>query len=891
MPTDMGSLREGVGPLEKFSDFNIWVAWQTEAKSGSPKPSKIPYSPHGGAAKSNDASTWGTLNEAQCKALSLPKPHGLGGVGIMLTQIHGDLRLGGIDLDSCYDANTGVVTPWAERVIGRFASYTEISPSQTGLKTFFLYGAFEAEQHNVPRSKVFSQGHGNHPPAIEFYLRDRYFTVTGQQLGNRRELRVVSTEDLTWIVTEAGPELKYGASRAASSTTHAAGPTGYRATGSSKGDLSLDDLNSAFNAISNEDLPYDDWIRCGIALKAVPGDDEAKFEIFDRFSRKSTKYQERYTRSTWEALKPDGRLSAGSIVHWARESDPNWKPSGRSKRPVIVYDPTDPKRMAREGERALLAHGVLIFQQGGKLVRVVRHDQPSIANHIKRDSGALVIHPVNAIWLTGELMAVAQWMKRAKDGREGLTPIALPRVVADTYCEMVGEWGVPTLSGTVETPTLYKVGETYKVLQAPGFDPETGLLYDPGALRHPHVPRYPTEEDARNALSRFCDLLHGFPFVPDDVTDDWQPAQDEGSKPSRSRSVVISAYLLGSIRRSILAAPMHAFDAVSPGTGKSYLARILCMILTGRSAAAMTWIRKEEEQRKRVLSVLIEGDPIMLLDNATTPIGGNALNILLTEPIFKDRLLGKNTAVAAPTNCLVLATGNNLEFEADTTRRVVRCRMDARLEHPENREFASNPLDRVLTHRGDLVVGALTILIAYIHAGQPLRGKVKHVGSYEDWTLIREAIVWLGQPDPADTMREVSADDPAANELRQLMDAWWECFGSAAVRLSVAVDEARRGSDRLGAPSVFNRRLFEAMHTALRGRELTEAAMGRWFKRHDQRILDGRRFVRGGDEHKGRQIALMRPGAAGARGALNTVGPEPGPPDGTAYDIPGLSEP
>lgn len=886
----MDPLEEVVGPLSALSDYRIWVAWQTETKRASLKPSKIPYSPHGGPAKSNDDSTWGTLNEAQRRAMSLSKPHGLGGVGIMLTRINKDLRLGGIDLDSCRDPNTGAIDTWAQCIIDRFASYTEVSPSGTGLKIFFLYSGFDAEQHGIPRSKVFSQGRGNHPPAIEFYLRDRYFTVTGQLLDDVGELRTVSTEDLSWIITKAGPDFKratYPSARPAGRPTE---PKAHRGRGDSESDLTLDDLNSAFDAISNEDLPYDDWVRHGIALKAVPGDDEAKFRIFDRFSRKSTKYEEGYTRSTWEAFKPDGRLSAGSIVHWARESDPNWTRSSHNKRPVIIYDPTDPKRMAREGERALLARSIMIFQQGGKLVHVARHDEPSMTNVIKRDSGALVIHPVTAVWLLGELMAAAIWMKRTKtsDNKEKLTPIPLPRVVAETYCEMVGEWNVPTLCGTVEAPALCKVGKGYKVLQIPGYDAETRLLYDPGNVQFREIPEGPTEGDARIALARFCGLLHEFPFVPDDVSDDWEPAPNEGSKPSRSRSVVISAYLLAVIRRSIRAAPLHAFDAASPGTGKSYAARLICMIHTGRNAAAMTWIRKEEEQRKRLLGVLMEGDLIILLDNATTPIGGNALNILLTEPVFKDRLLGKNAAVTTPTNCLVLATGNNLEFEADTTRRVVRCRMDARLERPQDRQFTSDPLAEALALRDELVVGALTILLAYIHAGQPLRGKIRHVGSYEDWTLIREAIVWLDQPDPADTMREIVADDPAANELRQVMDAWWDCFGSAAVKLSFAVDEARRGADRFGESSVLNRRLFEAMHSALRGRELTEAAIGRWFKRNDQRILDGRRFVRGGDEHKGREIALMSPGKAGTRGGLNSGEEANDAPGEAAFDIPDL---
>ena len=43
----------------------------------------------------------------------------------------------GVDLDSCLDAN-GLPAEWAEDVIGRFGSYSEIRPSQNGAKIFAL---------------------------------------------------------------------------------------------------------------------------------------------------------------------------------------------------------------------------------------------------------------------------------------------------------------------------------------------------------------------------------------------------------------------------------------------------------------------------------------------------------------------------------------------------------------------------------------------------------------------------------------------------------------------------------------------------------------------------------------------------------------------------------
>ena len=631
-----------------------------------------------------------------------------------------------------------------------------------------------------------------------------------------------------------------------------------------KEDADTSDVIDALSGLPSDD--YDRWIRVGLALKREFG--EAGYEVWDEWSKKGDKYDgEATTRKRWDGFTPrsDGGVTIGSIFHWAREA--GWK-GGSSKRPSINYDPTDPKRMAGEAEAVLLASGRRIYQKLGKLVRVVRLDNPTKTEVLQRDAGAVVEYPANPIYLTAEFMSVAKWIKR---NNKKVSAVPLPRTVADTYIQMVDEWKVPILKGTVETPTLYKSGDGYKLLQTPGYDLESQLFYDPGNVDFPLIPEHPTRDNARDALDLFSDLFCSFPFVPDDVTNDWQPDPDEGSHRSRSRSVALSAILTGLMRRGMDGAPLHAIDAVSPGTGKSYIIRVCAMVLTGRMAAVMPWIRNEEEQRKRILSVLMEGDPIILLDNATASIGGAPLNILLSEPIFKDRILGKSASAAALTNCLVFVNGNNLEFEADTTRRVARCRLDARCERPQDREFLSDPLNEARNNRPALVSAGLTILLAYIVAGRPERGKVKSVGSYEDWTLIREALVWLDQPDPADTMKELSVDDPVANDVRQMMEAWWTCYGSGAVKLSAALKDAREGRDEsTGTTGEARHALFEAMHSALKGKDLDEAAMGRWFKKRDQLIVDGRRFVRGVDGHKVREITLLKPDAGALRGALNT---------------------
>src|SRR5215468_10117180 len=120
--------------LDDLASEPRWVAWRNEPRSDNPKKlTKVPYSPAGHKAKADDPATWGNRAAAEARAKRLDKPHG-GGIGIELGA-GGDagLFLGGVDLDTCR-APDGTITPWAREIIERFASYCEVSPSDTGCK-------------------------------------------------------------------------------------------------------------------------------------------------------------------------------------------------------------------------------------------------------------------------------------------------------------------------------------------------------------------------------------------------------------------------------------------------------------------------------------------------------------------------------------------------------------------------------------------------------------------------------------------------------------------------------------------------------------------------------------------------------------------------------------
>ena len=198
-----------------------WVAWQTQTRGpADTKPTKVPYAPGGPdshKAKADSPTTWGTREQAEARAGRLAKPFGLGGVGVEFTTLADGRSTGGIDLDDCRDPATGNIAEWARGLIVRFASYTEVSPSGTGVKVFFLFTTADAlalrtalgtaASGNLLYSRLWQKRTGkDHPPAIELHLGNRYFAVTDQILPDSTdEWREVPTADILRLIQVDGP--------------------------------------------------------------------------------------------------------------------------------------------------------------------------------------------------------------------------------------------------------------------------------------------------------------------------------------------------------------------------------------------------------------------------------------------------------------------------------------------------------------------------------------------------------------------------------------------------------------------------------------------------------------------------------------------------------------
>lgn len=502
-------------------------------------------------------------------------------------------------------------------------------------------------------------------------------------------------------------------------------------------------------------------------------------------------------------------------------------------------------------ERALLAAaGHEIFQRGGLLVRLTRAQSESARRGLRRSSGSLVIRPIEVPHLVERLTAAAHWMKFNAKTKEW-SEIDCPDRVAKTF-EARGKWTLKSLAGTIEAPTLRPDGS---VLATPGYDEVTGLYYDPGDISFPAIKTTPTREDALEALQVFRDLLSGFPFVDQDP-----------DRPGSDFAVAVSAILTALVRKSIKSAPLHAFRAPKMGSGKSLLADVVGMIAAGRPCAVMSLGEDANEERKRWLSVLLEGDPVVCIDNIEKPLGGSTLCSILTQETYKDRILGMSRTVTVSTAVTLLCTGNNLVFDGDLTTRVIPCDLDPGVERPEERSFAVNLYQYVPDHRAELVVAGLTILRAYVVAGRP-RQDLPTFGRFEEWSdLVRSALVWLGTADPCAGRSRIEEQDPTRQRLGQLLIAWKEALPSRPATVAQAISFTEDSVDHEPVDRIgFSGRLREALLAVAgdRSGHINPRYLGNYLSKHVKRIEGGLRFERGDDRHK---VATWVVAEAGDRG-------------------------
>jgi hypothetical protein len=182
--------------------FKQWILWKWSSKNGR-KATKIPVDPNSDTLRfcnAQDPAFWMSANEMMValKGVLAERRVKLN-VGFVLTESDPFVC---IDLDGCRDPENGFVWPWAGNIVDRFQSYTEISPSGTGLKIFVR--STDTSICRI-RKDICVDYTCEKTPAIEVFSKRQFVAITAQRY------KFGSIEDRTEIVRQLIEE--YGPSK------------------------------------------------------------------------------------------------------------------------------------------------------------------------------------------------------------------------------------------------------------------------------------------------------------------------------------------------------------------------------------------------------------------------------------------------------------------------------------------------------------------------------------------------------------------------------------------------------------------------------------------------------------------------------------------------------
>lgn len=520
--------------------------------------------------------------------------------------------------------------------------------------------------------------------------------------------------------------------------------------------------------------------------------------------------------STPEKAKPrDGNRGASKDAEFNRrdEAKPSTStPTERDPRPVIDCGPD--MHVTVDAMARALAGDPTVFVRDGKIGRLVRRIEGDPLTWSAFGKAAL-----------REAVGRRTRFMRAKSETE--RRFVLP---PEAECQAFAERGVwpdlRALRRVVHAPFLRADGT---VCQRPGFDASSGLFADYDPSHFASIPMHPTQEDAARALREIASLFVDFPF------------QGEADR------FVPVALLLSIVGREAIhgPVPMTMVTATAKRTGKSKLANLVSIIATGRPTPPTTVPRTDEEWPKALAAAARAASPIVNFDNIENGgiFGHPQLDSVLTSGAISGRVLGSQDFFEAEVRSVFVASGNNPRYGGDLSGRVIPCRLETTLEHPEHRTDFQIPdvEEHARSHRGRLLAAALTILRAHIAAGKPAGDR--SLGGFEAWAAtVRGAILWSGGADVLETRDDIEQHDEERSVLDMFLRMLADTFGDSVF---IARDIVTRCSGAERQEALF------AFCPPNAGRDVTARSLGRRMSAVRGRIVRGRKLMSHGDDRNG----------------------------------------
>lgn len=327
----------------------------------------------------------------------------------------------------------------------------------------------------------------------------------------------------------------------------------------------------------------------------------------------------------------------------------------------------------------------------------------------------------------------------------------------------------PRLEAIATAPVVLPDGN---LLLEDAFNEEHGIL-----LRLDGLENLRADMPADEALALLDDVFGDFPFAEPDAGQ------------AHTHSMLLQSFIRPLVRGPT---PLYLIDAPARGTGKGLLSEVMALITSGRPAPVMSQPRDGDELEKRITSVLLEGRPIVFLDNVTQ-LKSPHLAAALTAEVWQGRILGKSELVSVPNRAVWLATGNNVEISDEFARRIIPIRLDAGVERPEDRKNFrhANLPEYVRAHRSVLVSACLSLIQKWIDAGMP-KGE-KTLGRFESWAGIVGGILEVAGVSGFLSGRErlYNDADSETKEWALLCAAWWKSYEARPITAGDAFEVAK----------------------------------------------------------------------------------------------------
>ena len=793
-----------------------WLLWEFAWREG--RWTKVPYAPSGSRASTTNPATWFSLPPV----LEAYRTGSWDGIGFVLT---GSDDIVGVDLDRCRDARTGTIEPWAQEIIDRLNSYTEISPSGTGVHIFVL---------------ATFRGPRNRRGQVEIYASERYFAITGHALrggdprpveSRHEELDSVAREYLSGaakpgklvsITPQAAdddlPEWVHARLAAARRAQDSSFARLYRGEwhgnyqSQSEADLALisklltlteGDRALADRLFRASGLCRDKWLnedyRDRTIERAAGGNADVSQPVTPTNTALSDAEIIRRASNATNGTKFKA-LWAGNIDGYGSQSEADaalcsilwfWTGDRETVRRLFGQSGLGQRHKwqrldYQESTLELACHGETFSPEP-------RNETDSIRDQMQAalDDPRPKVRLPGDDWLLSETAAaLGQHLGDkplfVRNGEIVLLETSEVQVVAaQTFRTLVERFVVCYRKRSVNTSSFdvdvtMREDEARGIMASPQFKEKLRNLKRVNLCRLPilratgKLELLPEGYDAASQTLTVSSVTYAeeMPLAAavdtiNDLFGEFRFADGE-----RSKAVAIAA-LFGLYAAQLLPEgalrPCIIVTKNAEGAGATTLVSCAVVPILGRLPTGVA-SGEDEEMRKMLTAAVREARPVLLFDNQRTRLASSALEAFLSSPTWSDRLLGVNETVTGPNIATAFVTANGCTFSPDMRRRSLVVELHLEVERAEDRQFRRPLESPTLLALRPKILAACWSLVRHWHTqGQPLPSR-SH-SAFPAWAKVIGGIVEAaGFACPLDTASVAVAADEDGEAMRTLVE-------------------------------------------------------------------------------------------------------------------------